>query len=123
MKKLIIALLLMFSFMASAQDTFIMKYNRVYNCVDKKNTLCVVNVVFNSKISKSDIILYINKSEPMNYYRASQDVEKGKTEDGEEFQMIPCIGESGEKVMFILYADGALKIIFNNGNAMEFYEN
>jgi len=123
MKKLIIALLLMFSFIASAQDTFVMKYNRVYDCVDKKNTLCVVNVVFNSKISKSDIIVYIGKSEPMNYYRASQDVEKGKTEDGEDFQMIPCIGESGEKVMFILYADGALKIIFTSGNAMEFYEN
>jgi hypothetical protein len=60
----------------------------------------------------------------MNYYRTSEDIEKGNTKDtGEEFQMIPCIGESGEKVMFLLYADGALKIIFNSGNAMEFYEN
>ncbi len=124
MKKLIIAFLLLFSFIASAQDTFVLKYNRIYDCVDKKNTLCIVNVVFNSKIDKSDIIVYIGNSEPMRYYRTSHSIETDKTEDtGEEFQMIPCISESGEKIMFLLYADNALKIIFNNGNALEFYEN
>jgi pyruvate/2-oxoglutarate/acetoin dehydrogenase E1 component len=124
MKKLIIALLLMFSSIASAQDTFILKYKRMYDCQKKENFSTYINVVFNSEIDEADIMIYGSDGNVLKYYRTDKNIQTEKTDDtGENYQIINCITSKGEKIIFLLYEDSSMKIIFSNGNALEFYEN
>lgn len=125
MKKLLLgAMLLLLSFTAMAQNTFVVNYT---SCASKKAGEIQpwidvdVTAVINEK-STGDIVLYYGNGSSIRYKKIG-DVETGKTTGGEEFQLIKCVDlESGSDV-FVQYFDvnRTLRILIAEGYYVEFH--
>lgn len=126
MKKLLLgAMLLLMSFTAMAQNTFVANYT---SCISKKAGelqpwLDVdVTAVINEK-GTGDIVLYYDGGKSIRYKKTG-DIETGKTTGGEEFQIIECVDlESGSNVS-VQYFDknGTLRILIGDGYFVEFHK-
>lgn len=124
MKKLLLGCLLLFnSFICLAQDTFVEKYKSVISVSDYKvgewqDT--EMTVVFNANGVKDIVFYYPNETvKTMHQITSSK---KGTTENGNEYQIIECIDDSGERLALQLF-DNCLRILINKGYYVEFHKN
>jgi hypothetical protein len=124
MKKLLLGCLLLFSsFICIAQDTFVEKYTSVVSVSDYKvgewqDT--EMTVVFNAKGLKDVVFYYPNATvRTMHQVTPSR---KGTTENGNEYQIIECIDDSGERVALQLFSS-TLRVLISDGYYVEFHNN
>lgn len=126
MKKLLLLVMLVLGISTSySQETFVRKYK--YMIVTKNNVSGInkkadVTVVFNPNQQRGIKFHYIS-GKTTEYYQVS-DLTEGKTESGEEYQSIKVIdNEEGYQITIQLFDKiGALRLIFSEGNTIEFYE-
>ena len=126
MKKLLLWMMLLSVVSTSySQETFVRKYK--YMIITKNNISELskdVNliVVFNNNNEK-EIKFHFESGEITEYYQVS-DLTEGKTESGEEYQLIEIVSkEKGNQIMLQLFDRvGALRLVFSKGNTIEFYQ-
>jgi hypothetical protein len=125
MKKLLLgAVLLLNSFMCIAQETFVKKYTSmisISNNVKGEWKDTDLTVVFNPK-GVRDIVFYYPNGYTRTFHQIS-DTGKDKTKNGEEYQFVQCLDESGDMVAIQLFDDDkCLRIIIDKGWYIEFHK-
>ena len=125
MKKLILeALLLLNSFMSIAQETFIKKYTSmisVSNNVKGEPESTDITVVFNPD-GVSDIVFYYPNRSIKTFHQITSP-EKDKTKNGDTYQILECLDESGRRVAIQLFDDDTcLRVILDKGWFIEFHK-
>jgi hypothetical protein len=125
MKKIIIFSLLLLSITTFSQETFVRNYKYMIvteNDVSGINKKAELTVVFNPNKQKGIKFYYAN-GKIAEYYQVS-DLTEGKTEAGQEYQLIEIVDkEEGLKIILQLFDKiGVLRLIFSAGNTIEFYE-
>ena len=125
MKKLLLgALLLLSSFVCMSQDTFVKKYSSVISKQSGELTpwkKSDVTVVFNPN-GVRDIVIYNSYSESKIVLHQIGSAREGKTENGDGYQIVECINESGLKVLAQLFDDDTcFRVLFSNGDLVEFH--
>jgi hypothetical protein len=104
----------------NAQETFVRKYT---NCISKIGEKLGdweeidLTVVFNEKNTNNVVLYYPNKTKTL--YKIGN-VKTSKTVDGDEYQLIDCIDEEGNKLSLQLFSE-VMRIIFSGGY-VEFHE-
>lgn len=124
MKKLLLgALLLLSCFICIGQETFVKKYTSsisISNNVKGEWKTTDVTVVFNPKGVK-DIVFYYPNGSTRTFHQISPS-EQGKTTDGDEYQIVECLDDSGDRVAIQLFDDDTcLRVIIAKGYCVEFY--
>jgi hypothetical protein len=125
MKKLLLgALLLLSSFMCIAQGTFVKKYTSmiaVSNNVKGEWQSTDITVVFNAK-EVTDIVFYYPNGSTRTFHQITSP-EKDKTTNGDTYQIVECLDESGDRVAIQLFDDDTcLRIIIDKGWFIEFHK-
>lgn len=125
MKKLLLgALLLLSSFMCIAQEAFVKKYTSmisVSNNVRGEWKSTDITVVFNPK-GVTDIVFYYPNGSIRTFHQITSP-EKDKTTNGDEYQIVQCLDESGDQVAIQLFDDDTcLRIIIDKGWFIEFHK-
>lgn len=125
MKKILLgALLLLSSFVCAAQDTFVKKYSSVISKQSGELTpwkKTDVTVVFNPN-GVRDIVIYNSYSESKIVLHQIGSTREDKTNNGDGYQIVECINESGLKVAAQLFDDDTcFRILFSNGDYVEFH--
>lgn len=123
MKKLLLGALLLLSISVSAQDTFVKRYNSMIT----KNDGVVqpweetdVTVVFNPD-GVRDIVIYYSTGTKITLHQVGN-VEQGKTESGQGYQIVECVDEKGFNLSVQLFDnDTCLRIIVAKGYTIEFH--
>lgn len=120
-KRIIITMTLLICFnISNAQDTFVRKYT---SYVTKTNNELSewedidLTVVFNEKNTNNVVLYYPSKTKTL--YKIGN-VESNKTNNGDEYQIIECVDEEGNKLSLQLFSD-AMRIIIVGGY-IEFHE-
>lgn len=123
MKKILLLItMLLFSFIATAQDSFVRRYTKMYSSNPEKKSACNVNVVFNSQETDADIVMYFVGGKTFKFYRTETKVERGVDKNGESYQLVICINNEGTKVGLQIYdEDSTFRILFLDGSILEFY--
>jgi hypothetical protein len=124
MKKLLLgALLLLSSFACIAQDTFVKKYTSM---ISKKDGVLQpwekvdVTVVFNPKKVR-DIVIYYSNGNTLTLHQIGG-TRNGKTQEGDGYQIVECIGNDGEKVAVQLFDDDTcMRVLIADGYMVEFH--
>ena len=123
MRKLLLGLLLLVSTVMFSQETFVKKYTTF---VAKQNGVLQdwkqseVTVVFNPK-GVRDVVFYYENGTKRTFHQIG-DVNEGKTNSGDGYQIIKCIDQDGYDVAIQLFdTDTALRIIVSDGNSIEFH--
>jgi hypothetical protein len=125
MKKLLLgALLLLSSFMCIAQETFVKKYTSmiaVSNNVKGEWQSTDMTVVFNPK-GVTDIVFYYPNGSIRTFHQIT-DMTKDTTTNGDEYQIVECLDESGDRVAIQLFDDDTcLRVIIDKGWFIEFHK-
>ena len=126
MKKIILWIILLLAVAISySQETFVRKYKYMIvteNDVSGVNKKADLTVVFNPNQQKG-IKFHYGSGKTTEYYQVS-DLTEGKTESGEEYQLIEIVDKKeGHQITLQLFDKiGALRLIFSAGNTIEFYE-
>ena len=126
MKKLLLAaLLLLSSFMCIAQDTFVKKYTSlipVSNNVKGEWQSADITVVFNAN-GVRDIVFYYPNGNIRTFHQIVG-MTKDVTTNGDAYQIIECLDESGDRVAIQLFEDDTcLRVIIAKGYYVEFHKN
>ena len=123
MKKLLILLMLLCSTITFAQETFVRKYVSMIvtdNFIASESQAADVTVVFNPNGQKK-VFFYFSNGNRRVYYQL-EGVTEGKTNAGEEYQLIKCLDESGITTLIQLFDElGCLRVIISEGYKIEFY--
>lgn len=121
MKKNYILLFLFFCITTvNAQDTFVVKYTSLITKIDNKLgewEKVDLTVVFNEKNTNNVVLYYPNKT--ITLYKIGG-VETSKTNIGDEYQIIDCVDEEGNKLSLQLFSD-AMRLLVKGG-FIEFHE-
>jgi hypothetical protein len=124
MKKIIIFSLLLLSITTFSQETFVKKYTSM---VSRKNDVLQpwektdVTVVFNPR-GVRDIVIYYRNGNKLVLHQISGTT-TGTTTAGEDYQMVECINEDGERVAVQLFDDDTcMRIIIAEGFTVEFHK-
>lgn len=126
MKKLLLgALLFILSINANAQDTFVRKYTSsisVNNNVKGEWQSADITVVFNAN-GVRDIVFYYPNGNTRTFHQVVG-VTKDVTTNGDPYQIIECLDESGDRVAIQLFDDDTcLRVIVAKGYYVEFHKN
>ena len=112
MKNFISIILFIFSVnKLNAQDTFVKKYTSFVTKDDKGISewkTISLTVVYNEKETDDVVLYYPNKTKRL--YKIGN-IEEGKTNNGEEYQIIKCIDEEGVEINLQLF-DDTLRLLF-----------
>ena len=123
MKKLLILLMLLCTTITFAQETFVRKYVSMIvtdNFIASESQAADVTVVFNPNGQKK-VFFYFSNGNRRVYYQL-EGVTEGKTNAGEEYQLIKCLDESGITTLIQLFDElGCLRVIISEGYKIEFY--
>ena len=123
-KLLLVALLLLSSFMCIAQETFVEKYTSsiaVSNNVKGEWQSADITVVFNAN-GVRDIVFYYPNGNTRTFHQIVG-MTKDVTTNGDEYQIIECLDEEGTRVAIQLFEDGTcLRIIVAKGYYIEFHK-
>jgi hypothetical protein len=124
MKKLLLGALLLLSITTFSQETFVKKYTSM---VSRKNDVLQpwektdVTVVFNPR-GVRDIVIYYRNGNKLVLHQISGTT-TGTTDAGEDYQMVECINEDGERVTVQLFDDDTcMRIIIAEGFTVEFHK-
>jgi hypothetical protein len=125
MKKLLLgALLLLSSFVCMAQETFVKKYTSmiaVSNNVKGEWQSTDMTVVFNPK-GVTDIVFYYPNGSIRTFHQIT-DMTKDTTTNGDAYQIVECLDESGDRVAIQLFEDDTcLRVIIDKGWFIEFHK-
>jgi hypothetical protein len=125
MKKLLLgALLLLSSFVCFAQDTFVKKYTSIIsvsNNVKGEWQSADITVVFNAD-GVRDIVFYYPNGNKRTFHQIVG-MTKGVTTDGDAYQIVECLNESGRRVAIQLFDDDTcLRVIIDKGYYVEFHK-
>ena len=125
MKKLLLgALLLLSSFVCMAQETFVKKYTSmiaVSNNVKCEWQSTDMTVVFNPK-GVTDIVFYYPNGSIRTFHQIT-DMTKDTTTNGDAYQIVECLDESGDRVAIQLFEDDTcLRVIVDKGWFIEFHK-
>lgn len=126
MKKLLLGtLLLLSSFMCTAQDTFVKKYTSlitINNNVKGEWQTADITVVFNAN-GVRDIVFYYPNGNTRTFHQIVS-MTKNTTTNGDAYQIIECLDESGDRVAIQLFEDDTcLRVIVAKGYYVEFHKN
>ena len=122
MKKLVLAFALMTSVLASAQETFVRKYTKMYSSISDVHTNCNITVVYNSAETDADIVLYQMGNKTYKFYRTEKEVNVSYNKDGIKYQLVFCIDQKGNTMgLQIFDDDSTLRLIYPNDGYIEFY--
>lgn len=122
MKRLLLAALLLFSFLASAQDAFVRRYTKMYSSNPEKTSTCNITVVYNSVETDADIVIYLSEGKIFKLYRTEKEVKIGYNQDGIKYQLVFCVDEDGNRMgMQIFDDDSTLRLLYPNNGYIEFY--
>ena len=126
MKKLLLAaLLLLSSFVCIAQDTFVKKYTSlipVSNNVKGEWQSADITVVFNAN-GVRDIVFYYPNGNTRTFHQIVG-MTKDFTTNGDAYQIVECLDESGDRVAIQLFEDDTcLRVIIAKGYYVEFHKN
>ena len=125
MKKLLIgALLLLSSFMCIAQETFVKKYTSLISVSDNVKgewQATDMTVVFNPK-GVTDIVFYYPNGNIITFHQIVG-MTKDTTTNGDAYQIVECLDESGDRVAIQLFDDDTcLRVIIDKGWFIEFHK-
>ena len=125
MKKLLLgALLLLSIFMSNAQDTFVNKYTSsisIKNNIKGEWQTADITVVFNAG-GVRDIVFYYPNGNTKTFHQIIG-MTKNVTTNGEAYQIIECLDESGDRVAIQLFDDDTcLRVIVAKGYYVEFHK-
>jgi hypothetical protein len=124
-KLLLVALLLLSTLTASAQDTFVVDYT---SCVSFKDGVnqgwkdISITVVYNEK-NTSDIVLYYGGGKTVRYKKTGSII-KEKTTANQDYQFVECIDTSDGLSVGIQYFESTetLRVIVQKGWYVEFHK-
>ena len=124
MKKLLLgALLLLLSISAFSQEGFVKKYTSmisVTNNVKGEWQDTDITVAFNPR-GVTDIVFYYPNGFTRRFHQIANP-EKDKTANGDTYQIVQCLDESGDQVAIQLFDDDTcLRIIIDKGWYVEFH--
>jgi hypothetical protein len=125
MKKLLLgALLLLSSFVCMAQETFVKKYTSmiaVSNNVKGEWQSTDITVVFNAN-GVRDIVFYYPNGNTRTFHQIVG-MTKDTTTNGDAYQIVECLDESGDRVAIQLFEDDTcLRVIIDKGWFIEFHK-
>jgi len=125
MKKLLLgALLLLSSFVCFAQDTFVKKYTSmiaISNNVNGEWQSADITVVFNAD-GVRDIVFYYPNGNIRRFHQIVG-MTKDVTTNGDAYQIVECLDESGSRVAIQLFEDDTcLRVIVAKGYYVEFHK-
>jgi hypothetical protein len=124
MKKLLLGALLLLSMCTFAQEAFVKKYTSmisVSNNVKGEWKKTDITVVFNAK-GLTDIVFYYPNGSIRTFHQITSP-EKDKTTNGDTYQIVQCLDESGDQVAIQLFDDDTcLRIIIDKGWFIEFHK-
>jgi len=125
MKKLLLgALLFILSITVSAQDTFVKKYTAYVtreNDVLQPWVYSEVTVVFNAN-NVRDVVFYYTSGKKRTLHQITGAIE-GKTENGDEYQVIDCVDDDGTELTLQLFDDDkCLRLLIAKGYSIEFHK-
>ena len=122
-KLLLITFLLLSSVVCIAQDTFVKKYTSsiaINNYVKDKWQSADITVVFNAG-GVRDIVFYYPNENTRTFHQITG-MTKDKTTNGDEYQIVECLDESGDRVAIQLFDDDTcLRVIIDKGYYVEFH--
>jgi len=120
MKKLLLALLLLFSLFVSAQETFVRRYDHYYSSLGKSGKTGQITFVINDN-DTNQIKVYVAKKQTRTLYPVG-DVEKGVTEGGHPYQLIRCVDDEGKPITYQWFPN-AVRLLFDEFNSYIDYYN
>ena len=125
MKKLLLgALLLLSSYTCIAQETFVKKYTSliaVNNNVKGEWQSADITVVFNAD-GVRDIVFYYPNGNTRTFHQIVS-MTKNTTTNGDAYQIVECLDESGNRVAIQLFEDDTcLRVIVAKGYYIEFHK-
>ena len=126
MKKLLLGtLLLLSSFMCIAQETFVKKYTSlisINNNVKGEWQSADITVLFNAN-GVRDIVFYYPNGNTRTFHQIVN-MTKNTTTNGDSYQIVECLDESGDRVAIQLFEDDTcLRVIVAKGYYVEFHKN
>ena len=126
MKKILLgALLLLSSYTCIAQETFVKKYTSliaVNNNVKGEWQSADITVVFNAG-GVRDILFYYPNGNIRTFHQIVS-MTKNTTTNGDAYQIVECLDESGNRVAIQLFEDDkCLRVIVDKGYYIEFHKN
>jgi len=126
MKKILLGtLLLLSSFICIAQDTFVKKYTSlitINNNVKGEWQSADITVLFNAN-GVRDIVFYYPNGNTRTFHQIVT-MTKNTTTNGDAYQIIECLDESGDRVAIQLFEDDTcLRVIVAKGYYVEFHKN
>jgi hypothetical protein len=126
MKKILLGtLLLLSSFICIAQDTFVKKYTSlisINNNVKGEWQSADITVLFNAN-GVRDIVFYYPNGNTRTFHQIVS-MTKNTTTNGDAYQIIECLDESGNRVAIQLFEDDTcLRVIVAKGYYIEFHKN
>jgi hypothetical protein len=125
MKKILLGtLLLLSSFICIAQDTFVKKYTSsisINNNVKGEWQTADITVVFNAN-GVRDIVFYYPNGNTRTFHQIVS-MTKNTTTNGDAYQIVECLDESGNRVAIQLFEDDkCLRVIVAKGYYIEFHK-
>lgn len=126
MKKILLGtLLLLSSFICIAQDTFVKKYTSlitINNNVKGEWQSADITVLFNAN-GVRDIVFYYPNGNIRTFHQIVS-MTKNTTTNGDAYQIVECLDESGDRVAIQLFEDDTcLRVIVAKGYYVEFHKN
>lgn len=122
-KLLLITLFLLSSVMCFAQKTFVKKYTSsiaVNNYVKDEWQSTDITVVFNAG-GITNIVFYYPNGNTRTFHQITA-MMKDKTTNGDPYQIVECLDESGDRVAIQLFDDDTcLRVIIDKGYYVEFH--
>jgi hypothetical protein len=123
MKKILLISMLLCNTIIFAQETFVRKYVSMIvtnDFIASEPQDADVTVVFNPNGQKK-VFFYLSNGNRRVYYQL-EGVTEGKTNAGEEYQLIKCLDEAGVTTFIQLFDElGCLRVIISEGYKIEFY--
>ena len=123
-KLLLITLLLLSSVICLAQETFVKKYTSsiaVNNNVKGEWQSADITVVFNAN-GVRDIVFYYPNGNTRTFHQIVG-MTKNTTTNGDAYQIVECLDESGDRVAIQLFEDDTcLRVIVAKGYYVEFHK-
>jgi hypothetical protein len=124
MKKLLLGALLLLSMCTFAQEAFVKKYTSmiaISNNVKGEWQSADITVVFNAD-GVRDIVFYYPNGNTRTFHQIVG-MTKDVTTNGDAYQIVECLDESGDRVAIQLFEDDTcLRVIVAKGYYVEFHK-
>jgi hypothetical protein len=124
MKKVLLGALLLLNVSMFSQSTFVKKYTSmisISNDIKGEWQKTDITVVFNAN-NVTDIVFYYPNGSVRTFYQITSP-EKNKTTNGDAYQIVECLDESGDRVAIQLFDDDTcLRVLIDKGWFIEFHK-